>query len=153
MTWFFCGLCVIAGIALFVHTLLQWDQVDVIVEWETASELDTVGFNLLRSESPDGSYTQVNMELIPTGSDSLSGHQYTYKDSVPKASITYYYILEEVEISGIGNQHGPIEVTAHNSAIIELILSIFLIAGAAIILFYSWRDTRNLGSSNSDESS
>jgi hypothetical protein len=151
MTWFFCGLCVIVGIVLFAHTLLQWDQVDVIVEWETASELDTVGFNLLRSESPDGTYTQVNTELIPTGSDSLSGHQYTYKDSVPKADISYYYILEEIEISGIGNQHGPIEVTAHNSAIIELILSLLLIVGATIILVYSRQDSRNLGFSNSDE--
>ena len=153
MTWFFCGLCVIAGIVLLAHTFLQWDQVDVIVEWETASELDTVGFNLLRSENPDGTYAQVNTELIPTGSDSLSRHQYTYKDSVPKAGITYYYILEEIEISGIGNQHGPIEVTAHNSAIIELILSLFLIAGAVIILVYSRQDTRNLGFRNSDESS
>jgi hypothetical protein len=38
----------------------------VVVEWETASELETVGFNIYRSENPYEGYEKVNKIIIPT---------------------------------------------------------------------------------------
>ena len=153
LTLLFCGLSFLTGAVLSFHTILNWDQPEVIVEWETASELDTIGFNVLRSENPEGSYMQVNSQLIPTDSDSLTGNQYTYHDTVPKAGTTYFYMLEEIEITGNSNRHGPIEVKANNQALIEVILALFLIVGAVILFSYSWQDIRKQWKNQIDESS
>ncbi|NIN65277.1 MAG: hypothetical protein GTO63_11385, partial [Anaerolineae bacterium] len=45
----------------------------VIVEWTTESEIDLAGFNLYRSERPDGPYVKVNEALIPASPDPLTG--------------------------------------------------------------------------------
>ena len=84
----------------------------VIVEWTTESEVDLAGFNLYRSNSPDGPYVKVNTALIPGASDSLLGGQYAYTDTNVVAGRTYYYKLEDVELDGATTLHGPIEVAA-----------------------------------------
>ena len=58
--------------------MIFFDKAEVIVEWTTASELDTVGFNLLRAETQKGPFEQINSNLIPAGSDSLSGSNYNF---------------------------------------------------------------------------
>ena len=84
----------------------------VIVEWTTETEVDTAGFNLYRSESPDGSYIKINHGLIPGSSDPLLGGKYVYTDTNVVAGRTYYYRLEDVELDGTTTTHGPIEVVA-----------------------------------------
>ena len=88
----------------------------VIVEWTTESEVDMAGFNLYRSESPDGPYVKVNTALIPGASDPLLGGQYVYTDTNVMAGQTYYYKLEDVELDGTTTLHGPIEVVAEASS-------------------------------------
>lgn len=132
LVWFLWILCALTACALAVHAILNWDQALVIVEWETASELNTVGFNLLRSESRDGPFTQVNTELIPSTSDTLTGNQYTFEDRHTETGNTYYYILEELELTGASSQHGPIEVKAQNYAFVELIIASILFLGTVL---------------------
>ena len=84
----------------------------VVVEWTTESEVDMAGFNLYRSESPDGPYVKVNAALIPGASDPLLGGKYAYTDTNVVAGRTYYYKLEDVELGGTTTLHGPIEVVA-----------------------------------------
>ena len=84
----------------------------VIVEWTTESEVETAGFNLYRSDSPDGPYVKVNDALIPGASDPLLGGKYVYTDTNVVAGRTYYYKLEDVELDGATTVHGPIEVVA-----------------------------------------
>jgi hypothetical protein len=88
------------------------DSSTVFVEWTTESEVDVAGFNLYRSESPDGPYVKVNAALIPGASDPLLGGKYTYTDTNVVAGYTYYYKLEDVELDGTTTLHGPIEVVA-----------------------------------------
>ena len=88
----------------------------VVVEWTTETEVDTAGFNLYRSDSPDGSYIKINHELIPGASDPLLGAKYVYTDTNVVAGRTYYYKLEDVELDGTTTIHGPIEVVADASA-------------------------------------
>lgn len=80
----------------------------VLVEWETAIEIETVGFNLWRSTVPDGTYVRVNDTLIPSVSPgSISGASYAYLDESVSAGETYYYRLEELEVGGRHNWYGP----------------------------------------------
>lgn len=84
----------------------------VTVEWSTASELNTAGFNLYRGESQDGPFTRINAELIPASPDPLIGGSYIYTDTGVVAGRTYYYQLEDVETSGAATVQGVVQVTA-----------------------------------------
>lgn len=125
--WLLFSIIVLGGL------FLAWQaarETSVLVEWSTASELDTVGFNLYRGENPDGPFTQINAELILASSDPLTGGAYTYQDHDVSVGKTYYYELEEVEASGGSYRFGPITVQAKNSSVGILLL----IMGVAIIV-------------------
>ncbi len=142
LIWILCGILFFAGIAMAIHAILNFDQANVVVEWTTASELNTVGFYLLRGETPAGPFEQVNAELIPATSDTLTGSSYSYEDPGVTAGTTYYYILEEIENTGNSNQHGPIVVNATSPAKIELIIAALLVSGAVIYALILFRDSR-----------
>jgi len=110
---------------------------EVVVEWTTANEVNTAGFNLYRSENPDGPYTQVNSSLIPASSDALAGGQYEYQDTTVEAGRTYYYQLEDVEYSGVTTRHGPIQVAAPG-ANATLMIALAATAALAVIGGASW---------------
>ncbi len=85
---------------------------EIIIEWSTASELDTVGYNLYRSQAEDQTGEKVNQNLIPAGGDPLSGSDYSFVDKQVNAGQRYYYWLEDVGPTGNTNRHGPIQVEA-----------------------------------------
>jgi hypothetical protein len=83
----------------------------VTLAWETASEIDSEGFNLWRSEAADGAYTKINPRLIPAQGDADSGASYEYIDTEVIPGVTYYYKLEDVDLHGVGTFHGPVSAT------------------------------------------
>ena len=84
----------------------------VTVEWSTASELNTAGFNVLRSDNPNGPFTRLNPEVIRASPDPLVGGSYVYTDTNVTPGQTYYYQLEEVESGGGAVPQGTVVVTA-----------------------------------------
>ena len=130
--WLLCGLLALAGLALGYRTVVAPTEAVVIVEWTTASEVDTAGFNLYRSESPDGPFARINDHLIPASPDPLLGGSYAFTDSNVVAGHTYYYQLEDVEIDGTATRHGPIEVKAVGGGRTEGLLAIAVIGGAVL---------------------
>jgi hypothetical protein len=72
----------------------------VLVEWETASEIDTVGFYILRSQTPEGTYTRINSNLIPAMGSTISGYSYAYVDKDIIPGKICYYRLEEIDDKG-----------------------------------------------------
>ncbi|MBE2199375.1 MAG: hypothetical protein IAE79_12250 [Anaerolinea sp.] len=82
-----------------VHLIYQLANPTVEVRWETATEVNTAGFNLYRSEARDGDFMQINAAdgLIASQGEAVSGAAYTYMDKTVEAGKTYYYVLEEVE--------------------------------------------------------
>ena len=80
-----------------------------LLEWETATEIDNLGFNLYRSQSVGGPRSQLNQDLIPgQAPGSPLGAVYTWLDEEVETGITYYYWLEDVDVYGIATQHGPV---------------------------------------------
>lgn len=104
----------ILGIALVIWGLAEAKNAVILIEWSTASELDTVGFNLYRSDSPDGPFEMINASLVPSSEDPMTGGEYQYEDRSVVPGKTYYYRLEDVEMNGGASQHGPIEVKAES---------------------------------------
>ena len=82
---------ILIGLIVLLAILLGWQafqEASVLVEWSTASELDTVGFNLYRADTPQGPFAQVNSELILASSEPLTGGAYSYRDSAVQSGRT-----------------------------------------------------------------
>jgi Peptidase family C25/Propeptide_C25/Domain of unknown function (DUF2341) len=84
------------------------DGSGVLVEWETAQEVDNVGFYLYRAESFGGPYVRLTDKIIPGLGSSVMGKSYSYLDNSVNRGKLYYYELEDVDIHGTKTLHGPI---------------------------------------------
>lgn len=84
-------------------------QEHISIQWETVSELDNLGFNILRSTSPTGPAEQLNATLIPSQAPGSSqGFTYTWDDFDVVNGTTYYYWLQQINLAGVATLHGPV---------------------------------------------
>ena len=85
----------------------------VVINWETASETNNLGFNIYRADTPDGIKVKLNAELIPTNvvPGSVVGATYEYRDLTANKPQAYFYWLEDVDLNGKTSIHGPEGVT------------------------------------------
>ena len=84
----------------------------VSLAWATISESNTLGFNVYRAETATGEKVLVNATMIPSkvAPGTIVGAAYTYVDTSAAAGVSYNYWLEEVELDGSANLHGPVAV-------------------------------------------
>jgi hypothetical protein len=100
----------------------EWDGERVSVAWETAQEMDNLGFNLYRSTSADGPYVKLNESLIPSQSPgSVAGAAYTWVDEDVEPGVTYYYKLEDIEVSGVHTLHGPVTASIQGPTAVSVV--------------------------------
>ncbi len=86
----------------------------VLVRWETGSELGALGFNLRRSTSLDGEQTLLNESLIPSKSLGGMGASYEFIDADVQPGASYFYWLEFIDGSG-KTPIGPAQVTTRST--------------------------------------
>jgi len=72
----------------------------VLLTWTTASEVDSIGFNILRSTSANGPFTRINDWLIRSRGTPTRGMTYSFEDIDVENGTTYFYKLENVDING-----------------------------------------------------
>ncbi len=101
-----------------VTTLAQITRLDaveengaVVVEWETASELDTAGFYLYRLREDGTPSAPVTDRFLPGLLTAPQGGVYRLVDAGAVPGGTYTYMLMEVECHGARISHGPYVVT------------------------------------------
>jgi hypothetical protein len=128
----FLGFIGLTLLGLIFYTWRVSAEAQVVVEWSTASEFDTVGFNLYRSENPNDPGVLVNPELIPSSTDAQTGGDYAYNDEDVQSGRVYYYYLEDINAEGATNRNGPVIVKAQASGII---LWGLIVALAVVIIF------------------
>jgi hypothetical protein len=120
----------VACILLAAIGITAWfqSQASIRLEWSTESEFDIVGFDILRGESDSGPFIKVNDSIIPPSIDPMIGGEYQFIDTNVKPGRVYYYILEDIEMDGTRQSHGPVIQEADNHVYTLLILcGIFLI--------------------------
>jgi len=120
-------LLILLAVGLLALGVIGMRPSPVVVEWTTATELNTAGFNLYRSENQAGPFVKINEQIIPSSADSLVGGKYRFEDASAMPGKTYYYQLEDVEYGGISTRHGPIVVTVSGGLGIEQ--GVLLLAG------------------------
>ena len=129
------GLLLIAiGFFIIAFATFQSTRLQVVIDWETASEIDTAGFLIYRSFLPDGPFTKLTADMIPASADTLAGGAYTYTDNDIFTSRQVYYQLVEVETSGKENLLGETTVTPRRTGLIEAISGIVVITVGILVL-------------------
>ena len=98
----------------------EWAGDEVRVTWETALEIETLGFNLWRSTN-DSAYEQVNASLVPAAAPGgVMGGNYAFVDENVTLGETYVYKLEELEIGGARNWYGPVSTDGSSPTVAAL---------------------------------
>ena len=87
----------------------------VIIKWETATEIDNLGFNIYRSESENGEYVKINKKLITAKGSSIHGASYKFVDEKVKSGKAYWYKLEDIDSGKGPTQHGPAKAEVSGS--------------------------------------
>jgi hypothetical protein len=107
------------------------------IQWDTATELQTAGFNLYRSPTTDGEFVRINDKMVPSQGDGLTGAAYTYRDDSVTAGETYYYLLEEVELDSSTNRYED-DILAYAVPAVRwwavMLTAVSLLAGLALII-------------------
>lgn len=86
----------------------------ILISWETVTEANNLGFNIMRAESVDGEQVQINPELIMSevAPGDMFGAAYEYLDDTAVEGVTYIYWLIDVPLDGsLPGVHGPISAT------------------------------------------
>lgn len=103
---------VTSATAVVLSTFKVSPSADGMIEinWTTATEINTAGFNIYRSENKGGPFVRINPQMIPASPNALTGSTYQYEDSTAKSDKTYFYQLEDIELNGRSERHDPTQV-------------------------------------------
>jgi hypothetical protein len=109
------GRRVLASVTLnYFRAAWHADLETVIIEWQTATELNTIGFIVQRSESASSGFADIT-EVIPAVGDQLSGWTYDPVADDPDTLVigtTYWYRLIVINTSPPNDEIDPIGVLA-----------------------------------------
>jgi hypothetical protein len=84
----------------------------VAIVWETASEQDLIGFNVLRAREDGGRVVRINPVWIPALGDASNATSYRYLDRTAERGVRYVYRVEGITRDGLtsipdASVHGP----------------------------------------------
>jgi hypothetical protein len=132
------GLGLVIGIILVIAggVLLVYDPGGIIITWSTASEVDTMGFNLYRAEgSAEGTFELVNTEPIPATGDPLTGAEYQLEDRDVEPGHLYFYLIEEIEWNGTRQRYPELVQTRAGLSRFWLVVegAVLLLLGCGLV--------------------
>jgi hypothetical protein len=106
----------------------------ITIRWRTETEVNNIGFSIYRSEKRDGEYTKI--AFIPGAGNSAMPIDYQFTDEAVSTGLTrrkaddnverdktYFYYLEDVDVTGERSQSEIIKVAANSEGqIIKVIV-------------------------------
>lgn len=87
----------------------------IVLYWQTASELNTVGFHIWRSVNDENNYKRITDAIIDGYGNSSSARDYSYNDKMIHEGVTYFYKIEEVASDGTRTFWGPLVAQGVNT--------------------------------------
>jgi hypothetical protein len=93
-------------------SLFSYDVVDngLLIRWETQSETENFGYKLSRSTQLVGPYTPIS-DMIPGAGTTTVPQRYEFLDTDVEEGTSYYYFLEDIDLSGESHRTGPLAAT------------------------------------------
>lgn len=89
----------------------------VMLNWQTASESNNMGFEVLRSQEKETAYELIdsyqNNSALQGGGNSSEARNYSFVDRSVFNGTLYWYKLVDVDMNGIRTEHGPIYAMPH----------------------------------------
>jgi hypothetical protein len=82
----------------------------VVIEWETAAEINTLGFDVYRQDPRGGERVRVNARLVPASLDPAVGGIYRLTDPGARPGGTAVYMLQEIDAGGQTTAYGPFRI-------------------------------------------
>ncbi len=95
---------------------------NVLLEWATESELNNLGFEIMRSFSQDGNFQMIGW--LDGQFTTSQRTEYEFTDDTVLEDFTYWYKLVDVDVRGVRTEHGPISITVREGESSELDLGI-----------------------------
>ena len=128
--------CILLSAAWIILAWSASQHAAIQVEWSTASEVDTAGFNLYRKEPGAQEVYMVNHQLIPAQGDPYLGSDYVYQDQSVQLGQEYIYWLEEVDINGDKSPVEPLSIKAKTAPKAGwLIAALFMVTGLSGLIW------------------
>ena len=93
-------------------TLVRFEIVNVAnnaitLEWETATEINNLGFFVNRSDTEAGPYEHIG-DLISAEGTGVSGFIYQFTDDLVQNDRVYFYKLEAIDLNTVSEFFGPV---------------------------------------------
>jgi hypothetical protein len=92
----------------------------VKLQWSTQSEIDNLGFNIYRRLQDEKIFQKINNSLIEGAGTSSQKQNYDFMDTHISQAGTYEYKLEQKDINGRSEWHGPIKVEMNENLVIPV---------------------------------
>jgi hypothetical protein len=106
----------------------------VRIAWTTASEVDTLGFNLVRDDLSDAvDEQQVNPQLILARGSPISGTSYHFIDHDVQQGKSYIYHLQEINNNHEIVELESIEIRVKHDGELEIGIGMVLIVMASFL--------------------
>ena len=83
----------------------------VQVSWETLSESDILGFNVLRTREDSGETVRINPVWVPALGDKITAVSYQFLDATAAPGVSYLYQVEGITIQGLSSLSEPVAIT------------------------------------------
>jgi len=79
----------------------------VLVSWETVSESQLMGFNVVRTDEVSGDTVRVNPVWVPAIGDRSSPMAYQFLDATARTDQRYVYLIEGITFEGLTSRSEP----------------------------------------------
>lgn len=104
----------VQSVGLVTFTAVS-NQQSISLTWETASELDSIGFRLYRAEEETG-FVLLASDIIPASGNPTTGARYAFVDETAVLNTTYTYQLTEIQANNQEIELATATVTPNNTA-------------------------------------
>lgn len=90
----------------------------IIIRWRTEAEVNNLGFSIYRSESKDSNYTKI--AFVSGAGNTGMPTDYQFKDTKVEPGKTYFYYLEDIDITGERNKSDVIKVVVPAKSVMPI---------------------------------